>query len=749
MTASQCCASTKRGAYVAMSSSVSSTVSSILVFGLSTLFDGRAVHHQGIIHRDIKPSNLLWTADRRTVKIADFGVAHFSYAQRLAAAGQGMVDPADEDPILMDDTDLSKTAGTPMFLAPEIVSDTTEPAASSSTVNVSETATVRPRRRQPITKAIDVWAFGVTLYGLLFGHLPFQADREYEIYQIIRRNDWTVDPTMGVDHIETGGRYQRPQPRGQETEGYLAVKLLEGLLEKDARKRITLEQVKVGVASTPGIGRRSDACRQRHPWILRDMQDPEGWLRETQLESAQSLEPTADETSSAMSSVRFRWTKPLRRFWQGVRPTRSFLSRHVSTDVDEYKHVGVRSAPTHSLSRRRSTTGASQHERRRDRSKSRFAGRDAPRNKSTTDVGSRHAHDYMYAQDWVTWDATRLAAPVPKRRRGSFPSNLRPSRAASPQPSPVSATTPSMESSSPEDRPPSRLSLTSWFKRPFRSRQPATPIEQTPSSGSSNQSMTRRRSGQRLARRSEDAFNTVAPSRQSTASGQLNVAMRAASWGEMADYARPSEDVMSVYSAERADDALDDDTFLLGAGGIAHSPVLSIPTSGVLSTVSSIASLNGPHTTAPPTPATISVAQALLQRTAVGELPSAPDPAVQDPASLARQSQMRSRATSPLAQVSYNPVHIPIATASSESDDSSSFDDDDVEEDDDTSSYGAEVDRQPSTSQRYQEEDEESEEEGEVRLELRGRRPSQSASEMSPVRGGPDTPHRERPMICT
>ena len=263
--------------------------------------------------------------------------------------------------------------------------------------------------------------------------------------------------------------------------------------------------------------------------------------------------------------------------------------------------------------------------------------------------------------------------------------------------------------------------------------------------------MMRRRSGQRLARRSEDAFNTVAPSRQSTASGQLNVAMRAASWGEMADYARPSEDVMSLYSAERADDALDDDTFLLGAGGIAHSPVLSIPTSGVLSTVSSIASLNGPHITAPPTPATISVAQALLQRTDVGELPSAPDPSVQDPSSLARQSQTRSRATSPLTQVSYNPTQMSIAAASADpyDYDDSSIDDDDEEEEDDASSYGAEVDRQLSTSQRYQEEDEESEEEGEVRLELRGRRPSQSASEMSPVRGGPDTPHRERPMICT
>lgn len=207
---------------------------------------------------------------------------------------------------------------------------------------------------------------------------------------------------------------------------------------------------------------------------------------------------------------------------------------------------------------------------------------------------------------------------------------------------------------------------------------------------------------------------------------------------------------MSLYSAERVDDALDDDTFLLGAGGIAQSPVLSIPTSGVLSTVSSIASLNGPHTTAPSTPATMSVAHAILQRTDVGDLPSGPDPAAHDPSSLARQSQIRSRATSPLAQVSYNPAQISIASASVNADDydDSSLDDDDDDEDD-ASSYGVEVDRQPSTSQRYQEEDEESEDEGEVRLELRGRRPSQSASEMSPVRRGPDTPHRERPMICT
>lgn len=202
------------------------------------------VHHQGIIHRDIKPANLLWSEDRRTVKITDFGVSHFSYAQRLAAAGKNALAADDTEPILMDDSDLSKTAGTPTFLAPEIVSDsTTDMSASSSTLHLTT-----PRKKPPITKAIDIWAMGVTLYCLLFGRLPFQAPSEYEIYRVIRLQDWDVSETMGVDCIPVGPRHPLPQLKGQETDGYLVVDLLSRLLEKNARKRITLEEVKVSVS---------------------------------------------------------------------------------------------------------------------------------------------------------------------------------------------------------------------------------------------------------------------------------------------------------------------------------------------------------------------------------------------------------------------------------------------------------------------------------------------------------------------
>ena len=212
------------------------------------------VHYQGIIHRDIKPANLLWTEDRRTVKISDFGVSTFSYAQRLAAAGKGSLKDDDTDPILMDESDLSKTAGTPMFLAPEIIHevndhDPHQQPSSSSTLHLAQT-----RKRPPITKAIDIWAFGVTMYGLLFGILPFTAKTEYEIYQVIRSQDWNVPETMGLDHIQTGGRYQKKAAKRQgdrrqipDTEGAQVIDLLEKLLEKNSEKRITLEEVKVSV----------------------------------------------------------------------------------------------------------------------------------------------------------------------------------------------------------------------------------------------------------------------------------------------------------------------------------------------------------------------------------------------------------------------------------------------------------------------------------------------------------------------
>ena len=264
------------------------------------------------------------------------------------------------------------------------------------------------------------------------------------------------------------------------------------------------------------------------------------------------------------------------------------------------------------------------------------------------------------------------------------------------------------------------------------------------------------------SRDSGDAVSGHITSRQSSMSGKLSKAMRAASW-TAPDFAlaRPSEDMTSIYSGDRADE-IDEETLLYGAGGIAGSPVPSAPNSALLSTVSSAQSL-GPS---------MSAAQAILSRTdGASEMPEAVhhDPSSSHPRTAPTQARLRT--TSPLAQVSYNPEEtIDGSGDDSEvsydsADDSSSIyqppprrsgdmfilnEDVDV---DGSSGEGTSFDLQPSTSQLYQDEDEESEDEDEMPLEVRTRRPSQSAGEMSPPRRSLSA-HRpqegkQRPMICT
>ncbi|KIY53965.1 kinase-like protein [Fistulina hepatica ATCC 64428] len=112
------------------------------------------LHYHGIIHRDIKPSNIMWSEDR-VAKIIDFGVSH--YIHEGAAPGQSCLHL--EDDVIFPEKDLKRTIGTPKFIAPEVV------------CNLPAAAAARP----PITKAIDVWALGVTFYCLLFGKTPFNV----------------------------------------------------------------------------------------------------------------------------------------------------------------------------------------------------------------------------------------------------------------------------------------------------------------------------------------------------------------------------------------------------------------------------------------------------------------------------------------------------------------------------------------------------------------------------------------------
>ncbi|GAA5925625.1 hypothetical protein JCM3775_001458 [Rhodotorula graminis] len=301
------------------------------------------LHYQGIIHRDIKPANLLWTEDHSTVKISDFGVSHVSEALMRCSDDDDRRDHACHGE---DDKALRKTAGSPAFFAPELCfpaeatptptahygssaalsrmgtrdsvglnsvrgdaeSETyfprgvdgtrltptssganfTPPTSPNglplSTVVISRPlpppSPSKPRTRPPVGRGIDVWALGVTLYCLLFGDTPFTARTEYELYNVIVREGIRVPEKMGREGAWTGVGQGWPGC-GTGEEGREVVDLLGRLLEKDPTKRITLEEVK------------------KHPWVLRNLSNPDSWLRATDLAQTTHVTVTEDDVEHA------------------------------------------------------------------------------------------------------------------------------------------------------------------------------------------------------------------------------------------------------------------------------------------------------------------------------------------------------------------------------------------------------------------------------------------------------------------
>ncbi|TFY79535.1 hypothetical protein EWM64_g4477, partial [Hericium alpestre] len=328
------------------------------------------LHCQGVIHRDIKPANLMWTEDRRTVKITDFGVAHISAAHLLAESRQrGGVNP--DDALFLDDSDLAKQAGTPAFIAPEAVFDfgsaanaatngvtdgtngTARAGSDASTAQIAShgsSQTLQPpapaSKRPPITKAIDVWALGVTMYSMLFGRTPYVAETEFQLYVKVCNEDWNVRETMGVEAIPTGGR---PADLKNGPAGAIVVSLLEGLMEKDVSKRMTLDEVK------------------QHPWMLDDIANPYQWAKETTPE-LQREEVTEKAISEAVSPLKFRWRwkERISSFLKPLRAQRSFRSVGDRSEND----VGVRSAPhfvQRAAKRSRTTTSRRSQEKRKEK----------------------------------------------------------------------------------------------------------------------------------------------------------------------------------------------------------------------------------------------------------------------------------------------------------------------------------------------------------------------------------------------
>src|SRR5207244_2267835 len=96
-------------------------------------------HECGVIHRDIKPQNLLLTADRETVKIADFGVARIE-------ASDGAI----------------TRVGTNIYAAPEH-----NPLVQTAQLHI--TGSLKPAT---LTPAADIYSLAKTAYTMICGASP-------------------------------------------------------------------------------------------------------------------------------------------------------------------------------------------------------------------------------------------------------------------------------------------------------------------------------------------------------------------------------------------------------------------------------------------------------------------------------------------------------------------------------------------------------------------------------------------------
>jgi serine/threonine protein kinase len=100
-----------------------------------------ATHDRGILHRDLKPENIMLQelgGGEELVKIIDFGVAKV------------------KDSLLGSTTAMNVSPGTIAYMAPEQLSG------------------------EPITRATDIYAFGVIAYEILTGRKPFNPETAFQ-----------------------------------------------------------------------------------------------------------------------------------------------------------------------------------------------------------------------------------------------------------------------------------------------------------------------------------------------------------------------------------------------------------------------------------------------------------------------------------------------------------------------------------------------------------------------------------------
>jgi eukaryotic-like serine/threonine-protein kinase len=124
----------------------------VIDYALQTCEALAEAHGIGIVHRDIKPSNLFLTKrpdGSACIKVLDFGISK-------------SVGPIDSNAVEANLTQTQTVLGSPQYMAPE-----------------------QMRSSRKVDGRTDIWALGTTMYELLTGRPPFEADALPELFAMI------------------------------------------------------------------------------------------------------------------------------------------------------------------------------------------------------------------------------------------------------------------------------------------------------------------------------------------------------------------------------------------------------------------------------------------------------------------------------------------------------------------------------------------------------------------------------------
>ena len=120
------------------------TIEEVVAVGVPVARALAHAHAEGIVHLDVKPENIFLvqrSQGRWGVKVVDFGIAKTPLSPRVAKAGE--------------------TVGSPMFMAPEMC-----------------------RGADDVDQRADVYSFGILLYLMMCGRLPFDDDSLVRVLQM-------------------------------------------------------------------------------------------------------------------------------------------------------------------------------------------------------------------------------------------------------------------------------------------------------------------------------------------------------------------------------------------------------------------------------------------------------------------------------------------------------------------------------------------------------------------------------------